>query len=165
MLISAGSLSPRRGSFDDVVRDAMNAEELRFALDTVASSSRTKSRRGGWTSSEDEADPMEQDEEGGKISPYQFFLFKLNGSHLKTINNFIEDCTRTVAMHHNCLFHLFFAAYALLTLFLLYMNSYSLFHCFDGWLADCFCFIKFQILKVIGVQVLRSTDGRTMMSF
>lgn len=63
MLIVIGSLSPRRGSFDDVVGEAMRAEELRTALDTVASSSRNAGRRsGGWTSSEDEADPMEQDE-------------------------------------------------------------------------------------------------------
>lgn len=64
MIDDDGSLSPRRGSFDDVVGEAMRAEELRTALDTVASSSRNAGRRsGGWTSSEDEADPMEQDED------------------------------------------------------------------------------------------------------
>ncbi|XP_012090281.1 protein phosphatase inhibitor 2 isoform X2 [Jatropha curcas] len=64
MIDDDGSLSPMRGSFDDVVSDAMRAEELRTALDTVASSSRNTSKgSGGWTSSEDEADPMEQDEE------------------------------------------------------------------------------------------------------
>lgn len=49
-----------RGSFDDIA-ETMHAEELRNALDTVASSSK---RRSGWTSSDDEADPMDQDEEG-----------------------------------------------------------------------------------------------------
>ncbi|KAH8492428.1 hypothetical protein Peur_072937 [Populus x canadensis] len=59
------SLSPRRGSsFNEVAEDTMRAEELRTALDIMASSSRNPSRRSsGWTSSEDEVDPMEQDEE------------------------------------------------------------------------------------------------------
>eukprot|EP00257_Ricinus_communis_P026940 XP_025014354.1 protein phosphatase inhibitor 2 isoform X3 [Ricinus communis] len=64
MIDDDGSLSPRRGSFDDVVADVMRAEDLRTALDTVASSSRNSGRRSSdWTSSEDEAEPMEQDEE------------------------------------------------------------------------------------------------------
>ena len=59
------SISPRRGSFNEVVEDAMSAEELRSALDIMASSSTNPTRKsGGWTSSEDEVDPMEQDEEG-----------------------------------------------------------------------------------------------------
>ncbi|KAF2320343.1 hypothetical protein GH714_027208 [Hevea brasiliensis] len=70
MIDDDGSLSPRRGSFDDVVGEAMRAEELRTALDTVASSSRNAGRRsGGWTSSEDEADPMEQDEDSESLLP------------------------------------------------------------------------------------------------
>ncbi|XP_050225502.1 protein phosphatase inhibitor 2 [Mercurialis annua] len=65
MIDDDGSLSPRRGSFDDVVSDMMRAEELRTALDTVvSSSSNSGTRSGGWTSSDDEADPMDQDEEG-----------------------------------------------------------------------------------------------------
>ncbi|KAF9671998.1 hypothetical protein SADUNF_Sadunf12G0108500 [Salix dunnii] len=59
------SLSPRRGrSFNEVVEDTMRAEELWTALDIMASSSRNSTRRSsGWTSSEDEVDPMEQDGE------------------------------------------------------------------------------------------------------
>jgi len=48
--------------------DAMRAEDLRSALDIMASSSRNPTKRSsGWTSSEDEADPMEQDEEGPSL--------------------------------------------------------------------------------------------------
>ncbi|XP_015581715.1 protein phosphatase inhibitor 2 isoform X2 [Ricinus communis] len=69
MIDDDGSLSPRRGSFDDVVADVMRAEDLRTALDTVASSSRNSGRRSSdWTSSEDEAEPMEQDEEDRSAS-------------------------------------------------------------------------------------------------
>ncbi|XP_065869996.1 protein phosphatase inhibitor 2 [Euphorbia lathyris] len=65
MIDDDGSLSPMQGSFDDV-GEAMHAEELRNALDTVASSSKSTGKRSGWTSSEDEADPMDQDEEGSE---------------------------------------------------------------------------------------------------
>jgi protein phosphatase inhibitor 2 len=62
------SLSPRGGSFNEVIEDAMRAEDLRSALDIMASSSRNPTKRSsGWTSSEDEADPMEQDEEGPSL--------------------------------------------------------------------------------------------------
>ncbi|XP_031269552.1 protein phosphatase inhibitor 2-like [Pistacia vera] len=65
-----GSLSPIRGSFNeciDSVTDAMDAEELRTALNDVASSSKQTSGPSGWSSSEDEADPMEQDEEDSEM--------------------------------------------------------------------------------------------------
>lgn len=64
---NADSPSPRRGSFDefiDSMGDAMDAEELRTALNDVASSSRKTTGKSGWTSSEEEADPMEEEDEG-----------------------------------------------------------------------------------------------------
>ncbi|XP_038993557.1 protein phosphatase inhibitor 2-like [Hibiscus syriacus] len=58
-----GSLSPRGRSFNDCVTD-MDAEELHSALKDVASSSRkTKGQSGGWSSSDDEADPMDHEDE------------------------------------------------------------------------------------------------------
>ncbi|MBA0679865.1 hypothetical protein Gogos_010213, partial [Gossypium gossypioides] len=66
MIDDDGSLSPRGRSFNDCVID-VDAEELCSALKDVASSSRkTTGQSGGWTSSEDEADPMDHDEEDYK---------------------------------------------------------------------------------------------------
>lgn len=62
-LIIPGSLSPRGGrSFDECVDDMRRAEELKNARFTSQGSG---SGGGGWSSAEDEeADPVDQDNEG-----------------------------------------------------------------------------------------------------
>lgn len=69
VLMNVESLSPVRGSFNDCIDDAVDAEAIRTALSDVASSSRKNPQgSGGWTSSDDEADAMEQDDEGFHLS-------------------------------------------------------------------------------------------------
>ncbi|KHG25616.1 putative C17A5.09c [Gossypium arboreum] len=96
MIDDDGSLSPRGRSFNDCVID-VDAEELCSALKDVASSSRkTTGQSGGWTSSDDEADPMDHDEEdqNGKSfkeqrkAHYDEFL-KIK--ELRRKGSFIED--------------------------------------------------------------------------
>ncbi|GMH18404.1 hypothetical protein Nepgr_020245 [Nepenthes gracilis] len=64
MMDDDGSLSPIHGSFEETVVDTAHADALWNALSDVASCSRkNSSRSGGWTSSEDEGDAVEQEDE------------------------------------------------------------------------------------------------------
>ncbi|GKV04975.1 hypothetical protein SLEP1_g17049 [Rubroshorea leprosula] len=75
MIDDDGSVSPMHRSFNDCIGDAMDAEELCNALNDVASSSRKTTRQSaGWTSSKDEADPMEHDDEGSLTNVIMFSI-------------------------------------------------------------------------------------------
>lgn len=63
-MILIGPTSPVSVSFEDGIDDAMHAEAIRNALNDVVPSSKNTSRGTGWTSSEDEADAMDEDGEG-----------------------------------------------------------------------------------------------------
>lgn len=63
-MIVVGSLSPVRHSFEDCTDNGIHAEAIRSALNDVASSSKDNLKPTGWPSSDDEADEMDEDDEG-----------------------------------------------------------------------------------------------------
>ncbi|KAH7434694.1 hypothetical protein KP509_06G030700 [Ceratopteris richardii] len=68
-----GSISPIAGE-DKFLDEAAQAEQIQHALMEVASTSSNHRRsRGGWTSSEDEADDMDQDTDVGMVSHKKSF--------------------------------------------------------------------------------------------
>nr|XP_009766342.1 PREDICTED: protein GLC8-like isoform X1 [Nicotiana sylvestris]XP_016433403.1 PREDICTED: protein GLC8-like isoform X1 [Nicotiana tabacum] len=58
-----GSLSSPWDSFEEANGDTIHSEVVSSGLSDMASSSGNNSRQSGWTSSEDEADIMDQDDE------------------------------------------------------------------------------------------------------
>ncbi|KAK1415257.1 hypothetical protein QVD17_31033 [Tagetes erecta] len=74
MIDSDGSLSPIRSSSQERAKNAVDAEAIRSKLNEVASSSsNSNSNCSGWTTSDDEADAMDQDEdrEAGKSAKFR----------------------------------------------------------------------------------------------
>ncbi|KAG5558541.1 hypothetical protein RHGRI_008473 [Rhododendron griersonianum] len=77
-----GSLSPLGGSFEDSTVDAVHAEAIRSALNDVASSSgKSLLMSGGWTSSDDEAEPMDQDDGGSETDKNSKKFRELRRAH------------------------------------------------------------------------------------
>ncbi|KAG8043183.1 hypothetical protein GUJ93_ZPchr0597g2913 [Zizania palustris] len=62
MMMMVRSLSPTR-PFDKCLDESVNAEAILTALNDVASSSTSDSKDGGWASSDDDIDAMEQDDD------------------------------------------------------------------------------------------------------
>jgi len=65
---TVGSLSSPWDSFEEANGDTIHSEVVSSGLSDMASSSGNNSRQSGWTSSEDEADIMDQDDEGLVLS-------------------------------------------------------------------------------------------------
>ncbi|XP_055818749.1 protein phosphatase inhibitor 2-like isoform X1 [Solanum dulcamara] len=81
----------RMNDDDDGSPSPWDSFEEANALDDVASSSENKSHRSGWTSSDDEADIMDQDDEGGRgFKPWKQPLAKVQDSGSERIKNFRE---------------------------------------------------------------------------
>ncbi|MBA0712561.1 hypothetical protein Golax_011654 [Gossypium laxum] len=89
-----GSLSPVGHGFNDCIGDAMDAEELRSALKDVASSSKkTIGQSSGWTSSDDDGDPMEEDGSGMSFKEHRkaHYIEFLKIKELRQKGSFLED--------------------------------------------------------------------------
>ncbi|XP_012484075.1 protein phosphatase inhibitor 2 isoform X1 [Gossypium raimondii] len=89
-----GSLSPVGHGFNDCIGDAMDAEELRSALKDVASSSKkTIGQSSGWTSSDDDGDPMEEDGSGMSFKEHRKAHYNefLKIKELRQKGSFLED--------------------------------------------------------------------------
>lgn len=78
-VVVVGSSSPsRRGSFGQHFEDAMNIEATSSSLNDGGSSSKTDLHHTGWTSSDDDADTMDQDEEGASLDLFSCSIMHLS---------------------------------------------------------------------------------------